>query len=538
MLSMIRLRSAHTLFPLPPYSGPATLTVQHKDGRVASYPIMVGSDGTYRKSIALSPEDQVQAHVYRPKDNNPQELFVGQTAWIFPKIPYEDIVIHADAFNDRITGTVGGAYNGTVEIVIRDTEGSADDRIYLVQARAGEFSLSADLVGTDGVSAWSFCEGVRLPQGDYMVAPDLNSLEIDCTNSQHDQLVGTVVNTAANPSGPYIGDVYLAPPGSLEILGIARTVASSDTGGELVKSVATRSLHKRNTASEFMFDAVPLVLDLGYSVWIEHEGLRKFFTYDLLEEVGQEAKKPMELAVASPLTNIINPVVNPVQQALSLQQSNVAQIGQDSASYGASAMQMMAPSASHRFSWEGAWETSNGPLVLNQSGEIVRGIYSDERYLIHGKVSDSRLIGMVDEGDGLLGAVDLTPTSDGRAFTGTVRYAGELDAQIWAGILVSQLEHKGIVSNPKSLEGVWATDCGVLVLDATSNRYFGVFGVDRQEIEATFANGVLQGEIRNDKTEVFGTMRLSFDRSRTSFTGYYRYAGDEDMTPWEGWRLF
>ncbi len=97
---------------------------------------------------------------------------------------------------------------------------------------------------------------------------------------------------------------------------------------------------------------------------------------------------------------------------------------------------------------------------------------------------------------------------------------------------------QGIVADPKSLEGVWATDCGVLVLDATSNRYFGVFGTDCQEIDAIFANGVLQGEVRNDKTAMFGTMRLTFDRSRTSFTGYYRYAGDEEEILWEGWRLF
>jgi len=533
----ITLRSYVATGGRVPYSGPATLSVQHKNGTVDSYPVTVGSDGTCGKSVPLSPEDRVQAHVYRPRDNNPQELFVGQTAWIYPKIPYEDIDIHADAFNDRITGTVGGAYHGTVEILVRDTEGAADDRIYRVQARAGEFSLTAPMVGSDGVSAWSFCEGVRLPKGDYMVSPNLDSLEIACHHTSQDQLVGTVLNNAASPSGPYRGDVYLARPGTMDVIGITQANSAAQTGGPAIKSLASPSRQLQNPSSEFSFIGVRIVLSLGYSVWIEHEGLQKFFTYDPTEEVAQEAKKPVELAVVSPLAHVINPVVNPVQQALSLQQSNVAQSSQDAGSYGASPMQMMAPASPSRFAWEGAWETSVGPMILNQAGEIVSGMYGEDRNQIQGKVSGSRLIGVVDEGVGLMGSVDFTPTADGRSFTGVLRYAGETDAELVDGTLVLPLEREGIVANPKNLEGVWTTDCGVLVLDEISGRYRGVCGADRLQIDAKFASGVLQGDLLNDRTGERGMFRLTFNRSLGLFTGYYRYADDEEETPWEGSRL-
>ncbi|GEM_PF-1644673 len=540
----ISMRASIVSTGLPAYSGPATLSVQHKNGVVDSYPVTLGSDGRGGKSIPLSPEDRVQAHVYRSKDNNSQELYVGQTAWTYPKIPYEDIAIQADAFNDRVTGTVGGAYNGTVEVRIRDTDGSADDRIYRVQARAGEFSLAAPLVGSDGISAWSFCEGVRLPKGEYMVMPDLDSLQISCSHTNHDQLVGTVLNSAANPSGPYRGDVYIARPGTTDVIGITQAFTTAKTSGLVGKSLAVASKQLQNPNSEFTFLGVPIVLDLGYSVWIEHEGLRKFFTYDPTEEVAQEAKKPVELAVVSPLANVINPVVNPVQQTLALQQtlvrqqSDVAQISQSSSSSSASPMQMMAPSAPSRFIWEGAWETSVGPMILNQSGEIISGMYGEDRYQIKGKVSGIRLIGTVDEGDGMIGSIDLTPTVDGRSFTGMLRFAGESEADPVDGVLVLPLEREGIVANPKTLEGVWTTDCGVLVLDVVSGRYRGICGADHLQIDAKFANGVLQGDVINDRTGEKGLLRLTFDRSLGSFTGYYRYAGDDEETPWEGTRLW
>ena len=204
--------SLHTYFVSSvhvPYSGPATLAVQHGDGTVTTYQLNIGSDGSLVRSLPLSPNDKLQAHIYRPKENNTQEIYTGGTPWIHPSIPYEQITINADAFNDTVSGTIGGSYHGPVEILVRDMEGAADDRVYRTSARSGQYSLSIPIVGSDGVGVWSFCEGVRLPRGEYLVAPDLNSLEFSTGISGHDGLDGTVVNSANDPVGSFIGDVYL-----------------------------------------------------------------------------------------------------------------------------------------------------------------------------------------------------------------------------------------------------------------------------------------------------------------------------------------
>ena len=72
---------------------------------------------------------------------------------------------------------------------------------------------------------------------------------------------------------------------------------------------------------------------------------------------------------------------------------------------------------------EGAWETSIGPMVITQSQEQIQGTYGEDGYSLNGKVSGNRLVGIVDEGDDLLGSLDLTLSGDGKFFTGTLRYA-------------------------------------------------------------------------------------------------------------------
>jgi hypothetical protein len=320
------------------------------------------------------------------------------------------------------------------------------------------------------------------------------------------------------------------------VVGISRAYATQTVAKpEVGRSIAGLRNTQASSESEFSFLAVPIVLDLGYSVWIEHEGLQKYFTYDPTEGVSQQAREPVSLAAASPLSGIINPVVNPVSHMGSLERANVGQGMQGASSSAASPMQMMAPAAG-TFVWEGAWDTSNGPMILEQEGPLVRGSLGEDRMMLSGKVAGERLVGTFEDDSGDMGSIDLTPTVDRMSFTGTLRYAGETDAEQWEGTLVSPLARKGIVADPKTLEGVWSTDWGVLVLDADAGSYRGMFSAECVEIQARFSSGVLQGTLFNGTTGEEGSLRLSFDRERKSFTGYYGY-GDEEPTPWDGWRL-
>ena len=522
--------SLHTYFVSSvhvPYSGPATLAVQHGDGTVTTYQLNIGSDGSLVRSLPLSPNDKLQAHIYRPKENNTQEIYTGGTPWIHPSIPYEQITINADAFNDTVSGTIGGSYHGPVEILVRDMEGAADDRVYRTSARSGEYSLSIPIVGSDGVGVWSFCEGVRLPRGEYLVAPDLNSLEFSTGISGHDGLDGTVVNSANDPVGSFIGDVYLGLPGSTEAVALTRTYESGGSQGSKVgKAVTSLPTATDSNTSEFSFRAVPIVLELGYSLWIEHEGLTKYFSYDPMEEVEQEARTPVRKAVVSPVSHVVDQVVNPMLHSISNQQGMVSQT-QSSAT-----MYMMAPQQSL---WEGAWETSIGPMVITQSQEQIQGTYGEDGYSLNGKVSGNRLVGIVDEGDDLLGSLDLTLSGDGKFFTGTLRYAQEQWFERVDGTLVSPLERAGIVANGKNLEGVWCTDLGIMVLDSIVGGYRGYLGSEGHTLEGQFASGILRGRILSPHNDEFEPLKLSFDRSLTSFSGCYT-SGDEDIS-WEGYRM-
>ena len=514
-----------------PYTGPATIHLQHQDDQVENFPITIGMDGTYSRVLPLRPDDLIQVNIYQPLANNPQRIYTGNTAMQNPKVSYEAIDFKADAFNDLVTGTIGGAYSGPVGITVIDGEGVMDDRIFTVAASRGNFSRSIPLRGTDRVNVHIEFEGVELPRGPLCKIPNLDALDIECEMTGPSALRGNVTNTASGATIPYTGDVMLEPLHGDTIASLTQAVSRDSRNP--ISQKAIRGTGNESPIGRFEFPDTPLVLNLGYKVGIEHEGIVKYLCVDPLEEATEAAGRPVQSGFASVVNSHIDTVVNPVQgTVMSQAHATNTSLGETNTT-NAAFIQMMPADTQGETSWNGVWETNFGSMILTQSPTEVTGFFGDEEYQIDGQVSNDSLKGVFVL-DGSSAEFRFTLHDQGCAFNGVSRFKGEDTWDQWNGKLVAPLDNSEILIGGHTLEGVWFSEYGAIVLQATGSGYTGVYGEGRNSLEGTYSNGVLKGILlEGDRS---GDFQFALASDGKSFQGKFRYGRDEAWEPWNGWK--
>jgi hypothetical protein len=506
-----------------PYTGTATIHLQHRDGSVLNHAITIGIDGTYRSSLQLKPDDLVQVNIYRPLPNDSHSIYIGGTSLRNPTVSHASISFNCDAFNDLISGTIGGSYTGPVFIGLSNDEDPSRDVDYVVQANRGIFAKTVHLIGSDRVSVKIQYEGVDLPFGPRTKTPNLDALVLASETTGRSSLQGTITNTAEGGTHPYTGDVMLS---SLYAQTPAALTQATAYGFELRQPVkAARKSQGETRTSSFGFIDVPIVLSLGYEIQIEHNGIVKYLSFDPLEEMEERAERPVQQGFASVVQSVTDKIVNPAERT---GLAHTDQMQTVTGQMGASFVQMLPPSPPQdEETWNGVWETNLGSLLLEQSGDTVQGILGDEGYRLHGKISQDNLKGII-EIDGVFGEFACTLYAQGLAFDGRLRLEGEDTYDQWDGSLVAYLDHS---SDSTAFGGVWFSDLGGLVLSATASGYTGVYGEDRNTLEGVLSNGVLRGELQEKWQSGEFRFKLCSD---SSFEGQYKYYGEDDWQSWDG----
>ncbi|AEV29128.1 hypothetical protein SpiGrapes_1315 [Sphaerochaeta pleomorpha str. Grapes] len=514
-----------------PYTGPATIHLQHSDGQVENYPITIGINGTYSRSLTLRPDDLIQVNVYQPLDNNPQIIYRGNTSLKNPSVSYEAIDFNADVFNDLVSGTIGGDYSGPVRITVTDDEGAMDDREFSITATRGYFSQMIPLIGTNRVSVKVQFEGVALPRGGLFKIPNLDALELECETTGPSALKGTVSNRAKGATIPYTGDVMLEPLHGNNLAALTQAVAYSNRSQLPKKS--KREVGNDTNIGRFEFSNISLVLSLGYKIGIEHDGVVKYLCFDPLEEMTETAQRPVQSDFVSAVNSKIDKVVNPVQGAVLTQANSMNTSMGEASTANVAFIQMLPATTQVDTVWNGVWETNLGSMILSQSNNRVTGFFGDEEYQLNGQVSADSLEGVFTL-DGLLGEFKFTLYDGGCAFDGVSRFKGEDSWEQWNGRLVAPLDNDEIAPGENTLEGVWFSEYGAIVLDATDLGYTGVYGEGENTLEGIYSKGMFKGSLQEQGRS--GDFQFTVSSDEKLFKGKFRYTGEEEWQTWDGWK--
>jgi|GEM_PF-1132687 len=187
--------------------------------------------------------------------------------------------------------------------------------------------------------------------------------------------------------------------------------------------------------------------------------------------------------------------------------------------------------------WSGVWKTDSGMMILSQTENRVTGTYGEweDNLAINGTVSGNRLTGTMDTGFGP-GRFEFTIAQDG-SISGWSRpdgYEAWEESFQWVGVKLS--DSFGNTGN--AWGGVWYTDFGPMVLTQNGSSITGVYrpycDVPVFQIEGTASGNAFTGRIKEG--EFTGEFRFNLGSDGRSFTGQYRYTGEDEWTEWNGIR--
>jgi hypothetical protein len=187
--------------------------------------------------------------------------------------------------------------------------------------------------------------------------------------------------------------------------------------------------------------------------------------------------------------------------------------------------------------WNGVWKIDSGMMMLSQTENGVTGTYGEweDNLVINGTANGNRLTGTMDTGFGP-GRFEFTIAQDG-TISGWSRPEGYEDWEEsfqWVGVKLS--DSFGNTGN--AWGGVWYTDFGPMVLTQNGSGITGVYrpycDVPVFQIEGTVSGNAYTGRIREG--EFTGEFRFNLESGGRSFTGQYRYTGEDEWTEWNGIR--
>jgi hypothetical protein len=172
----------------------------------------------------------------------------------------------------------------------------------------------------------------------------------------------------------------------------------------------------------------------------------------------------------------------------------------------------------------GKWQTTFGPMELEQTGSRVHGVY---RYMstecpIEGKVVRERLIFTYEE-PAVRGEGWFELTRRGRAFAGQFRPEGADSWQPWEGERIG-------------FDGLWNSSFGPLRLIEDGDRVRGYYEVGGgSTIEGRVEGGRLAFTYQEPRARGEGQFELADDG--LSFLGEWHPEGAEGWAPWRGLRI-
>ena len=185
--------------------------------------------------------------------------------------------------------------------------------------------------------------------------------------------------------------------------------------------------------------------------------------------------------------------------------------------------------------WNGVWKIDMGMLTLVQSGSDVTGTFGEweDNYQLNGTVNGNKLAGTIDY-YGEPGRFEFVISQNG-SISGWSRpdgYEDWEDSIEWAGVKLSD----SFGSTGNAWGGTWYTDFGPMVLTQNSSGIIGVYrpytDVPVFNIQGTASGNAFTGRIR--EREFTGEFRFNLESGGRSFTGQYRYTGEDEWTDWNG----
>lgn len=185
--------------------------------------------------------------------------------------------------------------------------------------------------------------------------------------------------------------------------------------------------------------------------------------------------------------------------------------------------------------WNGVWKIDSGMMMLTQTGNSVTGTYGEweDNLAINGTVSGNRLTGTMDTGFGP-GRFEFTIAQDG-SISGWSRpdgYEAWEESFEWVGVKLS--DSFGNTGN--AWGGVWYTDFGPMVLAQNGSGITGVYrpycDVLVFQIEGTASGNAFTGRVREG--EFTGEFRFNLESGGRSFSGQFRYIGEDEWGDWNG----
>jgi hypothetical protein len=177
-------------------------------------------------------------------------------------------------------------------------------------------------------------------------------------------------------------------------------------------------------------------------------------------------------------------------------------------------------------SWTGVWDSLYGTMLLTQNGSKVTGVYETDDFAIEGTVNGATLTGTFQEYDDK-GSFEFVLSPDG-TFSGERRYQGDDETSEWSGSSITD----SFGSKGTSWGGVWYTDYGPLIVTQTNTHFTGIYqGANKYTMEGTISGKTVTGRIQEGDRQ--GDIVFTLDDGK-SFTGQWRYDGEEEWSEWNG----
>lgn len=269
--------------PYKSSSNAVTITVAHGDAEspksIDTYKTGTDEKGRFSDKVPLALDDYVTVSV---QDQNVSSVVYGSSPSIKALSPFDNLALSADAFNNRVSGSVSGTYadidgkdgskllyNGAVNIEVLSNDGSV--KKYSTKCKNGKFEKNnVPLTGYDSVTASIRPFKSRDEEIKVHAAPNLDALVLRMegeaivahTNNQpvpEFNISGGIVNTAGSKA--YTGKITMERNDAF-----AKLKTDEDSTVNKVKGVKGSSCFSFSNVMSLKND------DLGSYIWV-------FFTY-------------------------------------------------------------------------------------------------------------------------------------------------------------------------------------------------------------------------------------------------------------------
>lgn len=226
---------------------------------------------------------------------------------------------------------------------------------------------------------------------------------------------------------------------------------------------------------------------------------------------------------------------------------------------------LLLPVTAAAFTVAGTYDSSEGVITLQQSGDRITGRYPNDNGeltgLMFGPIFEGfwiedhsdRRCSTPKNGRYYWGRVSFTFTGNG--FSGNWGYCGEATSRPWNGTLrgsspappppQSSAADPFAITEEMSIAGVWGSSEGVITFRQQGNRVAGRYPNDNGEIVGSINNSLLSGYWIEDHSAQrcsspkngrhnWGRVELRFSGNR--FTGMYGHCDGPLKSPWGGER--